>query len=185
MRAFIALPVAADIQRVLGEACRKLAAAGGMGMRWVPPQQIHLTLKFLGDIDDDAAPAVSERLSGVAGRFSPWSARLHGLGAFPNPSSPRVVWAGVDDEGRSAAVQAEVEDALARIAIAKESRPFAPHLTLGRRRPGGAFRRETLREVSIDPAEFTIDRLVLFQSTLTPSGAVHREVSVHMMVARA
>lgn len=185
MRAFIALPVAADIQRLLGEACRKLAAAGGPGIRWVPPPQIHLTLKFLGDIDDATAPDVSAQLSVVAGRFSPWGARLAGLGAFPTPASPRVVWAGIDDGGQSAAMQAEVEDALAGIAIAKEARPFTPHLTLGRRRPGGAFRREALREVCLPEAEYTFDRLVLFQSTLTPSGAIHREVSVHMLLARA
>lgn len=184
MRAFIALPLPEPVRAAIDAVAKELATGGAGGFRWVPRSQIHLTLKFLGEIDDSQAPAVSDRLATVAGRLTSWPARLGALGAFPGMRSPRVIWIGVEDNGESVAAQRAVEDSLAEISIPREPRAFTAHLTLGRRRPGGRFGSDFLQRSRVEPVTFTFDRLILFQSTLTPSGAVHREISVHPLGGR-
>jgi len=182
MRTFVALPLPRDVQSVLAKTISRLDNFAARSIRFVPAGQIHLTMKFLGEIDPDRAPAISAALSGLVLRHAPWSARLSGLGGFPGRSSPRVVWVGIEDDGQASAMQASVEDALAVLGHEREARAFTPHLTLGRRRPGrdGArLRSGLLDQVRVEPVTFVFDRLVLFTSMLTPTGAVHEEISTH------
>lgn len=175
MRAFIALPLPATVRDVLGDVCRRLDRLMQGGVRWVAPAQIHLTLRFLGEIDEDLAASISGQLAAASPRWCSWRARLGQIGGFPNLHSARVLWVGIEDGGKAAEMQREVEAILGRLGIDREPRAFTAHLTLGRRRTGGRISSDLLHDVPVEPIEFAFDRLVLFQSTLTPAGAVHRE----------
>ena len=182
MRAFIALPLPADVKTHLRSISAKLDRMAAGSVRWVPAEQIHLTLKFLGEIDEAKVPAISAELKRIAPGSAPWKARLAGLGGFPGGSSPRVIWVGLEDGGASASLNSQVEAAMVSLGFERESRGFTPHLTLGRRKPGrntGGIGRESFGQVVVEPMEFLFSRLVLFQSTLSPTGAVHSEVSAH------
>lgn len=175
MRAFIALPIPRTVQDVLGDVCRRLDKHLRSGVRWVPQSQIHLTLRFLGEIDGELASSISGQLAAASPRWCAWRARLGQIGGFPNLHSPRVLWVGIEDGGRAVEMEREVEAIIERLGIEREPRPFTAHLTLGRRRTGGRISMDLVQGARIEPIEFALDRLVLFQSTLTPAGAVHRE----------
>ncbi|MEW6367001.1 MAG: RNA 2',3'-cyclic phosphodiesterase [Acidobacteriota bacterium] len=184
MRAFIALPLPAEVKAHLAIISDKLDRTAAGSMRWVKSEQIHLTLKFLGEIDDGKVPAISAELKRIAPEFAPWRARLTGVGGFPGGSSPRVIWVGLEDGGTSEVLSSRVEEAMESLGFERESRAFTPHLTLGRRKPGrksGGIGRESFGRIIVEPIEFVFSRIVLFQSTLLPTGAVHREVSAHSM----
>ena len=106
-------------------------------LRLVRPSAIHLTLKFLGDIRADQLESIVDSVSGSIHPLSPFDLRIGTPGAFPNDRSPWVLWVGVDgDSPELAALQHQLEDAMATLGFAKEDRPFSPHLTLGRFREG-------------------------------------------------
>ncbi len=101
--------------------------------RWVPGHQLHFTLKFLGDTAPDRLPQAREALARATAGLRAFELTLAGLGCFPNPRSPRVLWAGCGDgAGVLQTLAARVEEAFAEAGFPREARPFAPHLTLGR-----------------------------------------------------
>ncbi len=102
-------------------------------VRWVAVPSIHLTLKFLGEVDPALLPALGESLEAGAGPEHAFDLRIHGLGCFPNLHNPRVIWCGIDT-GRDSLfrLQKKVEDACRAFGFGPEDRPFHPHLTLGR-----------------------------------------------------
>ncbi len=185
MRAFIALPLPREVQAVLSRTINQLERLCGRAVRFVPAGQIHLTVKFLGDIDEGQAPQITAGLRALVASYAPWPAQLQSkLGAFPNSSAPRVIWVGVEDGGNAVTVQRSVEDALDGFGFEQEQRQFTPHLTLGRRRPGkdsGRLQGRAMEGVVVEPISFFFDRLVFFQSILAPSGAIHKEISVHVL----
>ena len=102
-------------------------------VKWVEPDHLHLTLKFLGEIDEAQRQAVETFLQRVAGRYTPFEMSLEALGAFPSPSAPRVIWVGI---GRGRTQAAGLAEAIERESVAAglpgEERPFATHVTIGR-----------------------------------------------------
>ena len=107
------------------------------GARWARPEGIHLTLKFLGEVSEqDVRPLVAELERRVTGSRKPFSIEVGGLGTFPSGSRPRVLWVGLEDpSGSLAALQPSVEEAVMSVSlpgVARQSRPFRPHLTLAR-----------------------------------------------------
>ena len=145
------------------------------------PGNLHLTLKFLGDVAEGRVDAIVGALSGAASDVSVFAADLRGLGAFPSAARPRVVWAGVT-EGAGAMVELadRIDAALAAHGFAREARPFSPHVTLGRvRQPG---RNQALRDALQDGAarEFgriRVARASLMRSELSPRGARYTELA--------
>jgi 2'-5' RNA ligase len=184
-RAFIAVcldeatraAVAAEIERL-----RPLSRA----VAWVPSQNLHLTLKFLGDQSDgrlaEAVPGIEEVAAGCA----PFALTLHGLGAFPGLERPRILWVGVA-EGALAirALQSGVEEALERRQFTPEGRPWHPHLTIGRVFDPRRWRRDTspalmesiARAASMRFGTVEVSRVVLMRSDLSPSGARYSELN--------
>lgn len=132
MRCFVAIELNDGFRAELG----RLAEAGKSRCptaRWVPIERMHLTLRFVGDVPDALAPQLCEAAAGVCRRFSPFELQLAQLGAFPNPTTPRVLWVGVRDAlGACAQWAAAFEQRLAPLGIAPEPRPFTPHITLAR-----------------------------------------------------
>ncbi len=176
IRAFIAIgpPVEGlDTIRQIQEDIRRQ----GISLRWVPVQNVHLTLKFLGEIDSDAVAPIGEVIGRVAAGFCPFQLQVQGAGVFPGIRRPRVVWAGVSGQVQPLKqMQAALEDGLAGLGVAREKRAFRCHLTLGRVRDGVDSRllSQALAACSkTSSAPFEADAIKLYQSRLQPSGAVH------------
>ncbi len=145
-------------------------------VRWVAVPSIHLTLKFLGELDPAVLPRMTESLRAASLSEAGFSLRVHGLGAFPNLSSPRVVWCAVDgDMARLTAIQERVERTCAGFGFAPEERAFHPHLTLGRVQGKRNLQRlvDSIKHGSELESTFAVDHYNIYKSTLTPRGAIY------------
>lgn len=183
MRAFIAVDLDDSLRIALGRVQDQLRDIA-LRLRYVAPDAMHLTVKFLGEIDDRIVSEVSARLDGIAGATSPFDFAIDGLGAFADRRERiRVVFAGIDDiDNRLIRLASELDDAMMAFGIRAEARPFHPHLTLGRcRQP------VRLPEVSEFIAQNAarqfggqhVGHLSLYESTVGKSGPVYRSVSTH------
>ncbi|GAB4157623.1 MAG: hypothetical protein Fur0021_26720 [Candidatus Promineifilaceae bacterium] len=134
MRAFIAITLPDGVRRRLGELSQALAAlTPPRAVRWVSPDLLHLTVRFLGDTDVAKLPAIYAALDVLAAASPAFTLKLDQLGCFPNPRRPRVIWVGLQDEaGQAAALQQAVDQALIPLGWQPEGKPFQLHLTLGR-----------------------------------------------------
>ena len=142
---------------------------------WVRPENLHLTLKFLGHVEEASLKAIAEALESAALGYGSFRLAFAGLGAFPQPRAARVVWIGVSDGAQAlAGLQARLEERLEPLGFPREARPFAAHLTLGRVR--GPGRREQLAAVltsmPTEPlGEMVLRRIELMKSDRCPEGA--------------
>ncbi len=186
IRSFIAIELPEDVRRQAARLSERLAD-GVHGVKWVVPQNLHLTVKFLGGVEPETLDQVMETVGPVAARFNPVELRLAGAGSFPPRGRPRVIWLGVQGHlDRLAGLAAAVETALEPLGFEPEGRPFSPHLTLGRvkktrkkkSRPGAGLDADLLRERIVEMSEaeageFVVRELVLFQSVLSPAGPTY------------
>lgn len=140
-------------------------------------ENIHLTLKFLGEVPPAREAAVHEAMAEAASGAAPFTLRAGGCGSFPGGRSPRVLWVGLRAGAAEAAALAErLEAACAARGFPREARPFRGHLTLGRvrgQRGLEAVMRRLEARAGEDWGEAAVDRIVLFESTLHPAGAIH------------
>jgi 2'-5' RNA ligase len=134
VRTFIAIPLTRPVLDYLEELQLMLSRGeGGAAGRWVRPEGIHLTLKFLGDVPSDKLSDVYRAVQQACDGRRPFEIEVGGLGCFPNARRPRVIWAGVHEEsGQLADLQRAVEAALEPLGFPREGRAFTPHLTLAR-----------------------------------------------------
>lgn len=187
MRLFLALelpPATADELHATVEPLR----AGEPGLSWVPAQKLHLTLKFIGDADDERAAALIAAADRAAARQRPIEITLAGVGAFPNFRRPRVVWLGVAAEPRLELLHHDVELAAADAGYEVEGRPFRPHVTLTRVRDALPVDRaralaRAARAISYSATAF-VDRLTLFDSATGIPGAHYRTLHVATLGGR-
>jgi 2'-5' RNA ligase len=179
MRSFIAIDIPAEIKSAIGDIVRK--TGGSCGIRWVPESNMHLTLKFLGEVKEDLVSAIEQRLRAAAAHQRLFSIGIRGAGAFPNLRRPSVLWVGFEASARLKALFDDMETGLAELGIAKEDRPFSPHLTIGRVKELKGIE-PVVRELSTYKDTFfgTIDvREILFmKSVLNPAGAEYSKVAV-------
>jgi RNA 2',3'-cyclic 3'-phosphodiesterase len=162
IRTFVAVELPEDHRRLLTEHLRRCAGLAP-GYRWVTPDSLHLTLRFLGNLQPAALEAVRDRLDDV--RAAPFRLALDGRGVFGPRATPRVVWLGVE-EGRDAcaALAASVEDACRAAGMGPEERPFRAHVTLARQ----LGERERLPALPDPPGlvPWTVEDFVLYESRL-------------------
>lgn len=197
MRTFIALPLPSEIQERLSTIQERLKK-NGADVSWVKPHNIHLTLKFLGERDEKMIKSIGEILEQVAGDTQPFYLRLSSPGAFPGINAPRVIWMGIDKGAEETKILAqELEDKIARAGIPKEKRPFSCHITIGRVRSGLNIQKltEELKRIQTQTGdltagipekpgqdtsrfEFSVDKVILYASTLTPQGPVYQPVKI-------
>ncbi len=184
LRLFIALDLPGEIAEKISRLVRDLSGRLE-GVRWTPAPNIHLTLKFLGQVETENIPQIRECLDRTAGRHLPLAVSLGGLGAFPGGRNPRVIWTGVG-EGREklAGLAEDLDRGLAELGFPREARNYTPHLTLGRVKNGRSFsatvfQREIERRRRDSLGSFNGNMIVLFQSTLTPKGSIHQVISRH------
>lgn len=146
-------------------------------VKWVKPAAMHLTLKFLGYVEEDWIPRIVESMDSAARGCRPFRMKLSGIGAFPNSKKPRVIWVGIREEsGALKRLAEELEKLLSGIGLEPEERPFSPHLTLGRvkeRGGGNAFEGVLTVFKDRDAGEAQVDEISLMRSDLTPKGPIY------------
>ena len=179
MRTFIAIPLPAQIKKRLSDLQDQLRASGAE-VKWVEPQNIHLTLKFLGERDEKKIEKIMAVLDDTVKGKLRFSIRISQLGAFPRIDSPRVIWVGISQgEEETKIIAQELEEKIARLGIPKEDRPFSSHITLGRTRSAKNLE-NLVRELNnagvnwkTEGLEFTVNQITLFKSTLTSRGPTY------------
>ncbi len=181
IRAFIAIELDSGVKTELEKLQRRMRAEPISGVvRWVSPGGIHLTMKFLGDMEAERAPHVLAALKTACAGVAPFDLAVRGAGCFPNFQRPNVIWAGLVGQVQVATLLAQrVEDECARLGFDPDDRPFSPHLTLGRigrevdynerRQVGEMVRRMDIAMTGVIHA----DAVRLFRSELKPSGSVY------------
>ncbi|HVO85314.1 MAG TPA: RNA 2',3'-cyclic phosphodiesterase [Syntrophobacteria bacterium] len=179
IRSFIAIELPDEIRRALGGVQGQLKR-DLVGVRWVHPGSVHLTLKFLGEIHPEQVQPIAAAAKGVVQDEPPLNLGVSGLGAFPNPRRPRVIWVGLQgDVERLGGLQARLEEALEPLGFPAEHRPFRPHLTLGRvkdpRRPPDLTR--ALADVTVPICNsFDVHEILVYKSDLRPNGAIYTKL---------
>jgi 2'-5' RNA ligase len=164
----VAVDLPDPVQRAVATLCHGLP-----GVRWLPPEQLHLTIRFIGEVDDARLAAIRQGLTGTLP--APFACRLQGVGRFPARGSPRVIWVGVQAEAGLMCLAETVEARLQALGISPEERPFSPHITLTRLKD---LHRATVNAYLADHAQFhsewfTVRAYHLYASLLTPKGAIH------------
>lgn len=176
MRCFVAVKVGEPVRDLLIRVQDELKKADAQ-IRWVERENLHLTLKFLGDVDEDQVARLRELLAGEAPQWKPLHLQYGGIGTFPDRGVPRVVWAGATgDIERLAGLAAAVERHAESVGVPRERHPFIAHLTIGRVKGQRNFKR---LQSAIIPQRLVplggdeVASFELLQSTLMPGGPVY------------
>jgi len=180
LRAFIAVEIPQEIHKAIGNETAPLRAALNKSLvRWVPTENMHLTLKFLGDTSPVNVDLLAQMLSVEAGQHPAFEIQFRGLGVFPNPKRPHVIWIGIQAPEELAALQRGIEAAADKLGYPPEKRSFSPHLTIGRVKQninsGGMQKvRAALEGIKVGTlGAAPVNAVHLFKSDLKPSGAVY------------
>lgn len=194
MRAFIAIEMPTPVQQRLLAVQRRLAQQLRLQqidrcVRWTAANNLHLTLRFLGEIDSAQQRTLEQSLAQIAQRQERMLLSVGGLGCFPTPRRPNVIWCGVEgDVAPLVRLQAAVESAVQQAGVPAEPKPFTPHLTIGRlQRHATAAQLQAVGAVvaqcAVPPAHAReaasmVDELLLMRSELTPSGPIYTRLGV-------
>ena len=180
IRCFVAIGLPPEAKRGLAELASGLRRGEQRFIKWVDPDGIHLTLKFLGNVSAKNVGGITEAVAGVATAGAPFRLGISGIGAFPSLKQPRVVWVGMNgDLERLELLQQDVESRMARLGFARENRRFAPHLTLARVREGAspeerrAFGELLASSRFEETYDVPVNAISLVRSQLTPAGAIY------------
>ena len=177
VRTFVAVFPPPEVRETLVRAARKLPVGGEV--RWVRPANVHLTLKFLGDVAEADLSRVAEVLEEIRGRHEPFEVALCGFGAFPSGRRARIFWAGIGEGSeRLRALARDVEDSLEPLGFEREARPYTPHLTLGRARGRPASLDAV--EASAPGPHFRVRRIELMKSVLDSGGADYSTLAAYL-----
>jgi len=179
IRAFIAVTLDARVIDRIADASTQIERRIG-GVHWVAPANFHLTLKFLGGIDEAMVEPIHGALRNALRLFPRFTINAKGLGVFPGPKRPRVLWVGLTG-GRLVTLASIVESALQPLGFAPESRKFTPHLTIGRWREAGLAPKSLGRQLEIwethDFGAADVESVKLIQSVLKPGGASYFDLA--------
>ena len=169
MRLFVALELPWEVRERLAR-----MAGGVPGARWLDAEQMHLTLRFIGEVDGHTQDDIEAALSRV--HVAPFSVRVDGMGCFGNGRNARVLWAGLAADGTLGRLQSKVETAISQVGLAPERRKFHPHVTLARlKHPDMNRLRDYLaRNGDVVSEDLPMDHFTLFSSHLGHAGAVYR-----------
>ena len=179
LRAFIAIDIPAGIKKVLTLQTANLHAQAGRSVRWVASENMHLTLKFLGELSPANVELLSQTIQSECSQHPPFEIVVSGLGRFPNLRRPRVIWAGLQvplDLGR---LQRRIELEAARLGYPPEDKPFSAHLTIGRVREQVSFEEMKAIETALSGmsagefGRFTAQTVTLFKSELQSAGPLY------------
>lgn len=187
MRLFVAVNLPAEERRRAWEAAQPLRAAR-LPVRWAAEETLHLTLKFLGEVDAERVGPIGDALAGAVRGLRPFTVGLGGVGAFPSLSKPRVVWVGMERHPALELLANDVERALMGLSFEPELKPFSPHLTLGRAERGArasAFGDFPAQAAAVAyEGSTTVESVDLMHSVLGPHGPTYTVLSRAPLGAR-
>jgi 2'-5' RNA ligase len=179
IRSFVAILLDDEVRAAVAATIERLRPLGS-AVAWVPPQNLHITLHFLGNQDEARLAAAEAALADAAAQCAPIDVTVHGIGGFPGLERPRILWIGLAQGALDLrALQARVADALAAEGFPSEDRPWHPHLTIGRifderrwrRDAGPALRIALVRAAATSFGTLRVAEVALMRSDLSPSGA--------------
>ncbi|MEO0009483.1 MAG: RNA 2',3'-cyclic phosphodiesterase [candidate division WOR-3 bacterium] len=172
IRSFVAVDTSATVKGELAQLLKNLKVETEFPVKWVKPEQMHITLAFLGDVTPEFIGNAESALRQSISDFPEFICRLTGLGVFPSMNRARVIWAGVGaGADRVTVLQKRVVQALQQIGFVPEKRPFSPHLTLGRlREPVNA---QFISGKSFISSEWLVSEVIVYQSELRAAGPVY------------
>ncbi|MBN2062521.1 MAG: RNA 2',3'-cyclic phosphodiesterase [Deltaproteobacteria bacterium] len=181
IRSFLAFKLPPDIRSMVDKISQDLRESR-MDVKWVELEKIHLTILFLGDLEESDIHRMESTIEKLCRQYSHFNLSLDGIGLFPNNKKPRVLWLGIGGSlDRMCVFRDDLQDHLEPFRIKREGRAFKPHLTLGRfRNPAG--NNEGLREITmkyriISSPICPVNELFLFKSELKPSGAIYTRLN--------
>jgi len=183
IRSFIAIELPNRLRLELGQLEAQLKLGKQPWVKWVNPDSIHLTLKFLGNIASDRTGEITKAMEAAAQGIPPFHLEVKDLGVFPNLKRVQVVWVGVSGEvDKLGEFQQRLESNLAHLGFAPESRPFTPHLTLARLRNQASLDErqrfgQLIAETRFDAGSIKVDAINLMRSQLTREGAIYSRIS--------
>jgi 2'-5' RNA ligase len=180
MRVFIAVDLPNEIREALRDLQRELRPLTNT-VRWVAPESIHITLKFLGEVPDKRIEDIDGELTGLS--WKPFTVTVRGVGFFPGTRSPRVFWAGMEAPTMQGLAE-QLDTRMDRLGFEKEKRAFRPHITLARAkntRIDSALVSAAAQFEERNFGSFAADRVFLFKSTLKPSGAVYEKLKEYLL----
>lgn len=175
IRAFVAIPIPASVIKYLSDLMKKFQKEfSENSIKWVQPNNIHITLKFLGDISTSSVVKLDKQLQSK--NFPPFTLVIDKVGAFPSIYKPRVIWVGTTTNPILMEINDHVQSVTKFINVDEENKTFSPHLTIARIKPG--IRNESFESLkhllvknrNLDSLKFDINKYCLFQSKLTPDG---------------
>ena len=198
-RIFIAIELPTEIRRRITEHIDQLRSAfPGVRASWSREDNLHLTLKFLGDISTTRIPPLSESCGEAIKRLAPFDLSVKGCGTFPPHGKPKVLWIGIEDANASSppsetsaspagvpllSLHAAIEARCAAAGFPREPRPYHPHLTIARLREARASHTlaEHPKQIGFSPLVFTVSELTLFRSELSSQGSKHTALARHAL----
>lgn len=178
VRTFVAVESSPQVRQAALRLVQTLGASPA-AVKWVEPHHMHLTLKFLGDVDQRDVPGVCQAVQGAAAAIAPFELEIRGAGAFPNLGRPGTVWIGAGEGSPQIdALAKAVERALKKLGYPPEGRKFHAHLTLGRVRRGGPGLRELgdliAAHAGFEAGRMRVEQVTVFSSQLTPEGPIYQ-----------
>ena len=178
LRTFLALPLGELFEKEVGQFLKQIRSQDHQEIRWVAPSQFHVTLHFFGLTREDEVEIIKSVVAPLAASYPPLDVNLQEIGCFPGPQRPRVIWIGVGgDTNQLVGLQGEVEKDLSKAGFSVESRTFKPHGTLGRVKKEAGHVQLSWDALNFQKTELkTTDRIVLFQSRLSPQGARYEAI---------
>jgi 2'-5' RNA ligase len=179
MRIFLAIMLSSEVRRELTRAQRIIAKSHGDGLRFTENEALHLTLKFLGEIDDPRIPEIERTADEICGSVARFSLTAQAAGVFPPAGRINIVWAGFSCPPELAQCAVMCEERFEALGFRREGRAYTPHVTIARvkTRPASGLR-ELIAGLTIEPVTENVTEIALVQSTPTPQGSrytvVHR-----------
>lgn len=182
LRMFVAVEISPQLRSAAKRLIERLGAAQA-SVKWVEAENLHFTLKFLGDVPGEQMNDVCRAVDRAVSPLTPFELVARGCGAFPSIQKPRTIWLGVESGSEPMSTLAEaIEQSLMPLGFAPEHRRFTPHLTLGRVREGSPLALQQLAELltkygDLDAGSTTIDEVTVFSSTLRRGGPKYEALS--------
>jgi 2'-5' RNA ligase len=187
MRSFVAINLDDSLRNEIDGATAGLKS-GNWDVKWVSPANLHITLKFLGEIPEKSVTELKETLSSVVSRHESFVLKFRGVGVFPDKKRPRVIWIDILESDKLVKLQEEVENSLIPYGFEREDRSFSAHLTIGRIRSSGGKESllramETLKERDFGNIE--VNNVSLMKSDLKPAGAQYTTIAEFYLKRRS
>ena len=179
LRAFLAIDVDEDLKAKMYKIIKEFRQIDA-NIKYVDLENLHLTLKFFGDIDTEGMDLLSSRISQVVSDFDRFTIKIKGCGAFPNTNRIKVIWLGIDDDEIVKQLHDELDGEFVKLGFDKDKR-FSSHLTIGRMKSakGKNKVKSTIEEFSeVEIGEMTVDKIILKKSTLTPQGPIYEDLEI-------